>query len=191
MVFFQTLKNSVKMQCKCHGVSGHCSTQFCWQTTPSSLKKVSLQLKHMYKNSRKIKHIAKPPNTAGGGGRKTRTESRKPRDSSQGNPRTNTIKDNFNHNNNHNNLTTGLVHLTDSPDYCHPDPELGTPGTLGRECDNNNEDSCKKLCNQCGYRKHSYVKIKRDAICNCKFIWCCEVTCETCTERNIYAKCAS
>ena len=165
------------MECKCHGVSGHCNTRFCWQTTPASLKKVSLQLKEMYNNARKVQIIVK----SSGGGRKSRTESRKPRDSQGGG-----YHQQKDHNNN-----TGLVYLVDSPDYCQPDPELGTPGTLNRECDHYNDESCKRLCNRCGYRKHSYVKIKRDAICNCKFIWCCEVTCDTCVERNIFAKCAS
>ena len=83
-----------------------------------------------------------------------------------------------------------LVYLTDSPDYCIANKRLGIQGTLNRECDHYKDDTCTHLCDSCGYRKHSYVREIKDAKCNCKFHWCCRVTCELCTKRKIFAKCA-
>lgn len=60
-------------------------------------------------------------------------------------------------------------------------------GTKGRECSRNSSKyvspsekrSCRTLCRECGY-KVKRVKKKESNTCNCKFLWCCEVKCETC-----------
>lgn len=42
--------------------------------------------------------------------------------------------------------------------------------------------SCRNLCRSCGFKVKKYSKeVKRR--CNCTFSWCCEVKCDTCTER--------
>ena len=85
-------------------------------------------------------------------------------------------------------VVDGLTYINDSPDYCKKNIELGIPGTLNRECDHNDKDSCSNLCSECGHRKHSYsrtVQVK----CDCKFVWCCSVQCNLCEKRKVMAKC--
>lgn len=81
---------------------------------------------------------------------------------------------------------TRLVYISDSPNYCKPDTILGITGTLNRECERN---SCTKLCSNCGHRKHSVVRKVVNNKCNCKFHWCCKVTCSTCVEKKLVTKC--
>ena len=85
---------------------------------------------------------------------------------------------------------TKLVYINDSPDYCHPNKEHGIFGTLNRECKSGkSENSCNNLCSKCGFRTHSYMQQVRNDKCNCKFHWCCKVTCEPCIEKKIISKC--
>uniref|UniRef100_A0A1I7ZPE6 Protein Wnt n=1 Tax=Steinernema glaseri TaxID=37863 RepID=A0A1I7ZPE6_9BILA len=63
---------------------------------------------------------------------------------------------------------TNLVFLDASPNYC------SDSSTQGRECTDGN---CAILCCGRGYN------IKREIVsvsCKCKFLWCCEVKCDTC-----------
>ncbi|XP_041971621.1 protein Wnt-5b-like [Aricia agestis] len=72
-----------------------------------------------------------------------------------------------------------LVYLEPSPDYCAPDATLGSPGTVGRECNRTSAgvDGCAVLCCGRGYRTKRVVVKER---CGCKFHWCCRVDCNTC-----------
>ena len=84
---------------------------------------------------------------------------------------------------------SALVYLTESPDYCKSNSSIDVQGTLNRECNHHSDDSCKKLCSSCGYRKHSFVKTVENMQCNCKFRWCCTVVCEKCESKQISSKC--
>lgn len=85
-------------------------------------------------------------------------------------------------------LTDGeLVYLEGSPDYCSkPKAPATWRSVRGRRCATSQspeEDiaACKDLCMDCGLRMNwRQVMAKRS--CNCKFSWCCNVTCETCEE---------
>lgn len=57
------------------------------------------------------------------------------------------------------------------------------PGVQNRECNmtSSGEDGCDILCCNHGYqRSATFVKTN----CQCRFIWCCDVVCRTCTEKK-------
>lgn len=59
----------------------------------------------------------------------------------------------------------------------------------GRRCSRNKTNglsryerrSCRTLCRSCGLQVRKQLVIKRKQ-CNCKFHWCCNVTCDVCEE---------
>ena len=80
--------------------------------------------------------------------------------------------------------TDSLVYLDKSEDNCAKVD--GYYKTMGRECvlEEGRTDSCSKLCCGRGYKK---TLVEVESSCNCSFIYCCEVKCETCkSERQIY-----
>lgn len=79
--------------------------------------------------------------------------------------------------------------FSDSPDYCRQNTMLGWKGTFNRRCSRSKDGeatpserrSCKTLCKSCGMRVKKQQQIVHKS-CNCKFNWCCDVTCDTCSE---------
>jgi len=63
-----------------------------------------------------------------------------------------------------------LVFLRRTKSFCH---------TQGRVCflDRDTSNSCENLCCNRGY--HTIIR-EHVTSCNCKFKWCCEVTCQSC-----------
>lgn len=76
-----------------------------------------------------------------------------------------------------------LIYLQRSPNFCDADGKLGSHGTQGRECNatSTGPDNCDTLC--CGRGYNAFVE-KVTERCQCKFVWCCYVQCETC-EREV------
>ena len=75
-----------------------------------------------------------------------------------------------------------LVFLQDSPNFCDFNSEYGALGTSGRTCNRTTkgQDNCELMCCGRGYNTHQYT---RSGQCNCKFHWCCHVTCDLCNIR--------
>lgn len=73
-----------------------------------------------------------------------------------------------------------LVFLEESPDYCLRNESLGVLGTKGRLCVKTSYgmDGCSLLC--CGRGYQTLIREVTEK-CNCKFVWCCKVMCEQCT----------
>lgn len=68
-----------------------------------------------------------------------------------------------------------LIYITKSPDFCRPDKQSGSLGTVGRICNATNQGSsgsCASLCCGRGYETAMQEQVER---CNCKYIWCCTV----------------
>ncbi|KAL0281158.1 UNVERIFIED_CONTAM: hypothetical protein PYX00_002230 [Menopon gallinae] len=146
----KAIEMSLKMQCKCHGVSGSCIIKICWKALPKFIE-VGERLQKKYGSSvevipRKI-----------GYGRKLM-----PIGPSQ-----------------HYYNGDDLVYVTKSPDYCLRDERTGSLGTRGRPCNktSNDYDSCEIMCCGRGYVTLTVQKIER---CKCKFHWCCTVVCKKC-----------
>ncbi|XP_043230661.1 protein Wnt-16-like [Amphibalanus amphitrite] len=142
----------MKMQCRCHGVSGSCELKTCWRTMPS-FNHIGDFLKKRYRRSVEVASKRQ----------RLRRKRRRYRDRrSQRGPR-----------------RRELVYLDQSPNYCLHNPKMGILGTRGRECSKNSNgpDSCDLLC--CG-RGYNTEVVRRAERCHCKFVWCCKVHCKTC-----------
>lgn len=155
----QAVKGTMQRTCKCHGVSGSCTTQTCWLQLPE-FREVGNYLKEKYHRALKVDLLRGAGNSAASRGAIAETFSSISRKE--------------------------LVHLEDSPDYCLENRTLGLPGTEGRECLKKGKSlskwekrSCKRLCGECGLAVEER-KAEMVSSCNCKFHWCCTVKCEQC-----------
>lgn len=155
----QTVKDNMGTECKCHGVSGSCTMKTCWTTLPS-FRQIGMNLMHRYQKGKRVVVIRE---------RRTRSplflklrRSKKP---------------------NRKPRRTDLVYLDKSPNYCEYDLKSGSMGTTGRLCNRTSSgpDGCDLLCCGRGYNTHQFQRIWQ---CNCKFIWCCYVNCNQCSQRT-------
>uniref|UniRef100_A0A0K0EFR4 Protein Wnt n=1 Tax=Strongyloides stercoralis TaxID=6248 RepID=A0A0K0EFR4_STRER len=175
------LASKMQKTCKCHGVSGSCVTKTCWKTVPK-FDEFARFLKEKYERAQQVTTspqnnelivrsthytvVSSSPNekifspinsiehTLVRSGRFLKEEKyQQPRFAGNGE----------------------LVFLDQSPDYCIFDSKNEIKGTSGREC---TSKTCPKLC--CG-RGWTTVRELKQEPCHCKFIYCCEVKCQTCT----------
>jgi len=77
--------------------------------------------------------------------------------------------------------TSQLVYLKKSPNLCNRNITYGIEGTSGRQClpDKMDSLSCDNMC--CGSSVEMRV-VETVKPCNCTFVWCCHVKCETCSD---------
>ncbi|XP_071514351.1 protein Wnt-16-like [Panulirus ornatus] len=149
----------MKMQCRCHGVSGSCELKTCWRSIPP-FPMVGDYLKNKYRTALRYK-------------RKKRSSSRRRDPSRRRRKRRGRRKRRF---------LAGkdeLVHIHKSPNYCVQNLKKGILGTQGRYCNktSSDADSCDLLCCGRGYNTQVVRYVER---CHCKFVWCCHVKCKTC-----------
>ncbi|XP_042239429.1 protein Wnt-16-like [Homarus americanus] len=149
----------MKMQCRCHGVSGSCELKTCWRSIPT-FPVVGDYLKNKYRTALRYK-------------RKKRSSSRRRDSSRRRRRRRGRRKRRF---------LAGkdeLVHIHKSPNYCIQNLNKGILGTQGRFCNKTSlgADSCDLLCCGRGYNTQVVKYVER---CHCKFVWCCHVKCKTC-----------
>ncbi|XP_026316121.1 protein Wnt-7b-like isoform X2 [Hyposmocoma kahamanoa] len=155
------VKDLVRRECKCHGVSGSCALKTCWRALPP-FHAVAKALRDKYSKAKMVAPHPPPathaPNThlVIRRARQNAAIGRQPRKSE-------------------------LVYLAASPSYCEPDTVSGSLGTHGRHCNRTSrgEDGCETLC--CG-RGYNTVRNVEETKCRCKFHWCCRVTCDTCIQ---------
>uniref|UniRef100_A0A803VSD5 Protein Wnt n=1 Tax=Ficedula albicollis TaxID=59894 RepID=A0A803VSD5_FICAL len=149
----QVLSDSLDTRCKCHGVSGSCSVKTCWKGLPD-LGEIASDLKSRYLAALKVTHRLVGP--------------RKQLIPKEGDARPVTEMD--------------LVYLINSPDYCTPNPQLGSLGTQDRPCNRSSvgSGSCDLLC--CGRGYNTYTEEVQER-CHCRYRWCCSVVCRRCRRR--------
>jgi hypothetical protein len=84
-----------------------------------------------------------------------------------------------------------LLYLHESPDYCVRSPGLGSPGTVGRECNphTTGPGSCQHLCTGCG-RGHANATRSVEETCYCSFRYCCDVQCFKCSRTKFVSVCS-
>ncbi|XP_040484058.1 protein Wnt-7a [Ursus maritimus] len=154
----QILEENMKLECKCHGVSGSCTTKTCWTTLPQ-FRELGYVLKDKYNEAVHVEPVRASRNK-----RPTFLKIKKPL--SYRKP-----------------MDTDLVYIEKSPNYCEEDPVTGSVGTQGRACNKTapQASGCDLMCCGRGYNTHQYARVWQ---CNCKFHWCCYVKCNTCSERT-------
>lgn len=148
---------NMKRECMCHGTSGSCSSETCWNAMPN-LHTIADKLRAKMKNTKRVWG--------------TRTSSR---------PRRQKLKL---INGNRNPRLDDLVYLEKSPNFCNRNMRKGILGTTGRKCHlgpgSKKSGHCDDLCCGQSYWTRDYNRTEK---CNCKFMWCCQVDCEECTVR--------
>ncbi|XP_063236262.1 protein Wnt-6-like isoform X1 [Bacillus rossius redtenbacheri] len=146
------VKNHMRTECKCHGLSGSCTLRTCWRKMPP-FRDVGNRLKERFDGAAKV--------TPDNDGHRFQTEGP-------------TIKPPG---------RADLVYLEDSPDFCRPSRSTGSLGTAGRRCNATSPgvEGCDLLC--CG-RGFDTRRVAERVNCQCRFRWCCEVTCSTCLVRR-------
>ncbi|KPP79759.1 protein Wnt-11-like [Scleropages formosus] len=150
----QCLSDAVETKCKCHGVSGSCSIKTCWKGL-QDIGHVATDLKSRYLTATKVTH--RHVGT---------TRQLVPRELD-----VRPVRD------------TELVYLVSSPDYCTANEKFGSLGTQDRHCNKttSGSDSCSLMCCGRGYNRYMEKVVER---CQCKYHWCCYVTCKKC-ERTV------
>ncbi|CAB0019885.1 unnamed protein product [Nesidiocoris tenuis] len=164
---------NMQVRCKCHGVSGSCELKTCWRAAPD-MRVIGHVLKERYREAVMVEET----NVAGAQARNTFTEKKRRRRRKKKKKRKRKIKD----------MHQSLVFFEKSPSFCDKDTNMEMPGTTGRVCNRSSRgvDSCSSLC--CG-RGYNIIRRRRTDRCNCKFVWCCYVTCKNCTSDDWITVC--
>ncbi|XP_021917624.1 protein Wnt-6-like [Zootermopsis nevadensis] len=151
------VKNFMRTDCKCHGLSGSCAMRTCWRKMPP-FRDVGNRLKERFDGAAKVI----PSN-----------------DGHSFIPEGDTIKPPD---------RSDLVYSEDSPDFCKPNRKTGSVGTQGRQCNATSPgvEGCELLC--CG-RGYDTRQVREKINCRCRFKWCCEVTCDTCSFKKAINTC--
>jgi len=195
------VRKTMKTLCKCHGVSGSCATQTCWRQL-GDFRDVGAYLKKQYKTAARVDYsngvlaperelepvTASPPRSnqlVRSALHNTVTRGRRTPTSTE---EKNKIK------------ARKLVFLQPSPNYCTLNPRLGYKGVAGRTCnvdmDRDGAEQteqirrCTGLCTACGMRAVKRV-VEVKSSCNCRFEWCCSISCDTCSKKQIQITCDS
>lgn len=151
----------MQKMCKCHGVSGSCTTQTCWRQL-SPFHQIGKDLKKKYENALRVSMA----NTANGNLEQSlrirrREKPQEPVASAH-----------------------DMVFMALSPDFCRSGQY--SYGTAGRVC--NKSSNCDSICCGRGYNIRSSIKTTS---CNCRFNWCCDVICSKCMETEEMYSCKS
>ncbi|NP_999832.1 Wnt8 protein [Strongylocentrotus purpuratus] len=175
----KAVKQTLQRTCKCHGVSGSCSLQTCWNHV-ANFRVIGDEIKRKYFQAVRVDFVRG-----------------KLIDGNSAEDRFPQAVVSASHN------RRDLVFLDQSPDYCRANLTIGVTGTAGRECmvredvtevsssssltkDSTSpssfrwvKQSCSRLCRSCGMviRK---TQVIITSSCNCNFVWCCQVKCDTC-----------
>ncbi|NXJ78549.1 WNT4A protein, partial [Trogon melanurus] len=146
----KALLTHMKVECKCHGVSGSCEVRTCWKVMPLFCK-VGNILKEKFEGATEV-HPKRV------GSRKLLV------------PKSSRFKAYTAHD---------LVYLLASPDFCDPDPRRGVFGISGHQCNRTSpaRDGWELLCCGRGFHTTQEEVVER---CSCKFHWCCAVKCKQC-----------
>ncbi len=163
----------MKLTCRCHGFSGSCSAQTCWEELPT-VYEIGDTIKNLYDNAKKVEF--------------RRSNNNEPAvlkyfDQNLGTYRIPS--------------TAEMVYIDESPRYCAANSSY----TKQRQCmpqsaltgsQLNNTDmeeyfpACESFC--CNGLYEAYYKTEVTS-CNCTFVWCCEVQCATCVNNVTEYRC--
>lgn len=162
--FTQIIRASVldaSAQCKCHGVSGTCTVKTCYSPL-TDIDTIALKIKEKFSSAC---HVESNGHTV-----------------SSWVPKKNGVCSSFTEND----LIFRGVY-----DFCIPNPILGSTGVVGRICEphTNGPDSCEKVCRQCNKEIVKVMHLVREER-DCRFHFCCDITCEVVESQSVYHICA-
>ncbi|KAF6215411.1 hypothetical protein GE061_010163 [Apolygus lucorum] len=159
----QAVARNMQVRCKCHGVSGSCELKTCWRAAPD-MRQIGQVLKERFREAVMVEESNQ------GGPQAAFLEKKRRRRRKKKKKRKRKVKD----------MHQSLVFYEKSPSFCDKDTTMEMPGTTGRVCNRSSRgvDGCSSLC--CG-RGYNIIRRRRTDRCNCKFVWCCYVTCKNCT----------
>ncbi|KAK3858121.1 hypothetical protein Pcinc_035668 [Petrolisthes cinctipes] len=162
------VRDNMRKECKCHGMSGSCTVKTCWWRLPY-FRQVGDVLKDRFDGAsrvvvRSVGANARNPNDRRPN-RRRKTKRQKRKSLRLFRPFNPNLKPPS---------KKDLVYLEDSPDFCVRNKKLGILGTRGRECNRTSIglDGCDLMC--CGREYHTRV-VEEEKRCSCTFQWCCEV----------------
>lgn len=75
-----------------------------------------------------------------------------------------------------------LAYFYRSPNYCQPDRRTGFPGMQGRNSTHDNAQKFNSMCTSCKLNLKNKAVMER-VKCQCQFVWCCHVNCDTCEKQ--------
>ncbi|KAK3101566.1 hypothetical protein FSP39_004536, partial [Pinctada imbricata] len=152
----EMVRDTMKLKCRCHGVSGSCEIQTCWKSL-ANFRTVGNKIKEKYERSARIRRKSLRRLR-----RLEKTKRRVPIDKQE------------------------LVFVHKSPNYCRSNPRKGILGTRGRECNKTStgSDSCDLLCCGRGYNTQivRYVERCHCKFIWCCYVEC--KTCETLLDKH-------
>eukprot|EP00794_Sanderia_malayensis_P017845 gene17845-19626_t len=158
----EAIRRHLYRKCKCHGLSGSCEIKTCWINLPK-FRIVGKFLRGKYDDAHEMKVAYKRK------GNSQRYRRLKPKNRNLDKP---TAQD--------------LIYYEQSPNFCRTNVQTGSVGTRGRECNitSSGDDGCARMCCR---RGTDFKAVAVTKSCKCKFVWCCRVQCQKCTEiRKIY-----
>ena len=156
---FQAVKMYMRHVCKCHGLSGSCALKTCWRKMPP-FRSVWARIKEKFDGAIQVE--------ISNDGKALETKSKTIKPPSR----------------------EDIVYSENAPDsrFCRRNRKWGSLGTKGRICDPKSMEvgGCDLLC--C-HRGHKSEKVTLKENCKCRFIWCCDVQCETCVQDKTIHRC--
>ena len=166
--FLQVVYDNRRLRCVCHGVSGSCSVKTCTTVIPTIFDLGDI-LKAKYEEAIRVEVRVQ------NGEISFRTSAERQGEEAEEPP------------------ATELIFVASSTDHCQTDPEY----TLSRLCLPRSNlttlleqfyPSCEDFC--CSGKYQSTTKTYRHS-CNCYFVFCCNLMCETCEETYVEYICTS
>ncbi len=176
----------MKLECRCHGVSGSCSAKTCWRKVPD-MEDIGQNIKDKYDESIKVSV-------------QITSKSEQPSLRSVSDEQVSIS-------------TSHLVHLQKSQDFCskanytqgrkcvankHKN-YYNVENTNSNSTTNTNSSTiiivvdeslpaCEDFC--CG-NEYTEELIVNEENCNCRFSWCCDVVCDNCITKQYSYTCNS
>lgn len=167
----QHVASEMRQECKCHGMSGSCTTRTCWMRLPN-FRIVGDNLKDKFDGASRI--LVTNSESEAGRGLSRRKRNRYKSHLLPHNPEHKPPG------------SMDLVYMEPSPPFCEKNPRLGILGTTGRVCNETSIglDGCDLMCCSRGYKTQEMIVVER---CGCTFQWCCEVKCNICrVKKNVH-----
>ncbi|CAK8673926.1 unnamed protein product [Clavelina lepadiformis] len=210
------VKSNVKPKCKCHGVSGSCTTKTCWNRL-KSFYEIGKKLKRAYNKAVQVESI----NNSNGSSRlirlrrsgnrrqkfitkqsgrhitspQTTSRGRTSPSSTRRNARLSALNSNTNPHRPPPSLQKAIADNRDELPrkkelvYLESSPAYCKRSRISLGTKGRTCDSrnnCQKVCCGRGYTTHVQI-IKKS--CECEVKWCCDLQCKTCTERKMIHTC--